>query len=498
MMRAPLVPLRRKLWLVAALGAAALGSAPAYADGPAPATTAAASQKLNIPFTKHTLPNGLTVILHEDHALPIVTVNTMVRVGSRFEEVKRTGFAHLFEHLMFMGTRRVPTKAFDAWMEAEGGSNNAWTSEDRTDYFSVGPAHTLKLLLWLDADRFGSLADDMTLEKLNAQREVVRNERRQTSENEPYGKVELRLPELMYPDGHPYHHPVIGSHADLEAAQVTDVVSFFKQWYAPNNCSLVVAGDFNPDEVKGWISTYFGGIPKVEIKQPAEVPAAKLTKVVRETIEDNVKLPKVVMAWHSPANFAKGDAELDLLSSVLEQGKASRLYKALVYDKALAQEVSASQQSGEKGSRFVVEAIARPGVTPEKLEKAIDAELDKVRKSGVTQVELTRAQNQYEMAFFTQLQSVMRRASLLNAYETWKGDPGYLEQDLGRYRAATPDAILEVAKATLDPKARVILYVVPKKAEDDKASSAARPGAGGASPAAQGSSTASQPAGGQQ
>ena len=482
MKRGPLVPLRRKLWFAAALGAAALGSAPAHADAPATATPpAATAQKLSIPFTKYTLPNGLTVILHEDRALPIVTVNTMVRVGSRFEEPKRTGFAHLFEHLMFMGTRRVPTKMFDAWMESEGGSNNAWTSADRTDYFSVGPAHTLKLLLWLDADRFASLADDMTLEKLNAQREVVRNERRQTSENEPYGKVELRLPELLYPEGHPYHHPVIGSHEDLEAAQVTDVVSFFKRWYVPNNLSLVVAGDFDPAEVKGWIATYFGGIPKGEIQEPPEVPAAKLTKVVRETIEDNVKLPKVVMAWHSPAHFAKGDAELDLLSSVLEHGKASRLYKALVYDKALAQEVSASQRSGEKGSQFVVEAIARPGVTPEKLEKAIDAELDKVRKGGVTKVELTRAQNQYEMAFFTQLQSVQQRASLLNSYETWKGDPGYLEQDLARYRTATPEAILEVAKATLDPKARVILHVVPRKEEkaDAAKGAAAKQPAGG-------------------
>src|SRR5689334_2171293 len=268
----PTPALRRKERLAiatvaAVIGASSLAASPARADGPAPAAPppAASPAKLSIPFTKYTLQNGLTVILHEDHALPMVAINTMVRVGSRFEEAKRTGFAHLFEHLMFMGTRRVPTKMFDAWMEAEGGSNNAWTSEDRTDYHSAGPAHSLKLLLWLDADRFATLADNMSLEKLNAQREVVRNERRQTSENEPYGKVELRLPELMYPDGHPYHHPVIGSHEDLEAAQVTDVVGFFKRWYVPNNCSLVVAGDFNADEVKSWVQTYFGGIPKVEL-----------------------------------------------------------------------------------------------------------------------------------------------------------------------------------------------------------------------------------------
>jgi zinc protease len=464
MLSAPFVSPRRKAWLAAALpalAAVALTGSPALADGPGPGATA--PTKLHIPFTKYTLANGLTVILHEDHALPMVAVNTMVRVGSRFEETKRTGFAHMFEHLMFMGTKRVPTKMFDAWMEAEGGSNNAWTSEDRTDYHSVGPAHSLKLLLWLDADRFGSLADNMNLEKLNAQREVVRNERRQTSENEPYGKVELRLPELLYPEGHPYHHPVIGSHEDLEAALVDDVVGFFKRWYVPNNASLVVAGDFNPDEVKSWVQTYFGSIAKGEVKAAPAVTAAKLTKVVRETIEDNVKLPKVIMAWHSPAHFAAGDAELDLLATILERGKASRLYKALVYDKALAQEVSASQESGEMGSRFVIEAIARPDVPIEKLEKAIDLELDKIRKEEITPAELLRAQNQFEMAFFSQLQSVTRRAALLNGYETWKGDPGYIDQDISRYRVLTPEALLKVAKSYLDPKARVILHVVPRK-----------------------------------
>ncbi|MBK8254015.1 MAG: insulinase family protein [Polyangiaceae bacterium] len=462
MTSAPFAWPQRKLWLSAVLGTALLGASPAMAGDPPPAASAPAQQKLNIAFTKYTLPNGLTVILHEDHALPMVAVNTMVRVGSRFEEPKRTGFAHLFEHLMFMGTRRVPTKMFDAWMEAEGGSNNAWTSEDRTDYYSVGPAHILKLLLWLDADRFGSLADDMTLEKLNAQREVVRNERRQTSENEPYGKVELRLPELMYPDGHPYHHPVIGSHEDLEAAEVKDVVSFFKRHYAPNNCSLVVAGDFAPDEVKSWINTYFAGIPKVEIGSAPEAKAVKLKGVVRETIEDNVKLPKVVMAWHSPQRFAKGDAELDLLSAMMVTGKASRLYKAVVYDKPLAQEVHAEQRSADLGSQFVVEAIARPGVKLADLEKAIDREIERIRKAEVTSAELMRAQNQYEMGFFSQLQSVMRRASLLNAYETYKGDPGFIDQDIARYRNATPAAVLAAAKETLDPKARVILHVVPK------------------------------------
>jgi len=428
------------------------------------ATEAAAKQgdTLDVPFTKYSLGNGLTVILHEDHALPLVTVNIMYKVGSRFEEPRRTGFAHLFEHLMFMGTARAPTKMFDAWMEAEGGWNNAWTSEDRTDYFDVGPSHSLPLLLWLEADRLSSLDKQMTLVKLDAQRDVVRNERRQTSENQPYGKVELRLPELLYPEGHPYHHPVIGSHEDLQAATVDDVKTFFRRWYAPNNASLVVAGDFDPAKVKPEIERLFGWIPKAEV--PAAPPAAepKLTKVVRETIPDNVALPKIVMAWHSPAHYTQGDATLDLLGAILSQGKASRLYKALVYDKPLAQDVDAEQRSQDLSSTFVIEAIAQPGVSLDTLEAAIDAEVAKVLQKPVSDEELVRAKNQYETAFVSRLQSVQARAALLNQYQMAKGDPGWTEQDLARYRAVTPASLQATAKSVLDPNARVILRVVPK------------------------------------
>jgi predicted Zn-dependent peptidase len=430
--------------------------------------------EIKVTYDKYKLPNGLVVILHEDHSLPLVAVNTMVKVGSRFEEPKRTGFAHLFEHLMFMGTHRAPTKAFDAWMEAEGGWNNAWTSEDRTDYYDVGPAHALPLLLWLEADRFASLAAEMTKEKLDVQRGVVRNERRQTTENEPYGKVELRLPELLYPPGHPYHHPVIGSHEDLQAATLDDVKSFFNRFYVPNNASLVVAGDFNPGEVKPLIEKWFGAMPKATVPAAPVASAAKLGKIVRETIPDNVELGKVVVAWHSPARYAPGDAELDLLSVVLTEGKASRLYKALVYDQPLAQEVSAVQSSGDLGSSFQIEAIAQPGVPLAKLEAAIDAELKKVTGEPVSADELLRAKNQYETGFVSRLQSVVARASMLNQYETFVGDPGWAEKDLERYRAVTADALLRTAKSTLDPNARVIIHCVPQEKKS------APQGAGGA------------------
>jgi predicted Zn-dependent peptidase len=455
--------IRAKAGALAGLAAAAIGLAAgaAQAEG--------ADGTLSVPFTRYTLDNGMVVILHEDHALPLVAVNIMVKVGSRFEEPHRTGFAHLFEHLMFMGTRRVPTKMFDAWMEAEGGWNNAGTSEDRTDYYEVGPSHSLPLLLWLEADRFASLGKEMNLEKLNAQRDVVRNERRQTSENQPYGKVELRLPELLYPEGHPYHHPVIGSHEDLQAATVDDVKAFFDRFYLPNNASLVVAGDFDRTRIKEVIETYFGALSAGEVPKAPAGEAPRLGSVVRATLPDNVELPKVVMAWHSAARFTPGDAELDLASVILEQGKSSRLYKALVYDRPLAQEVKASQSSQDLSSVFSIEAIAQPGVDLGKLEAAIDAEVAKLRSEPVSAEELGRAKNQFETGFVSKIQSIAERADLLNRYQTYVGDPGYIERDLARYRGVTPESLQAVLKGTLDPEARVILRVVPKDSAPEKA-----------------------------
>ncbi|MDB4940680.1 MAG: protease, insulinase family/protease, insulinase family [Labilithrix sp.] len=433
----------------------------------------AASADVAIPFQRSELPNGMVVILHEDHAVPQVVVNVSYNVGSRFEVAKRSGFAHLFEHLMFMGTRRVPTKAFDSWMEAAGGWNNAWTSEDRTDYYDVAPPSALDLLLYLEADRLRDLGPTMTLEKLDAQREVVRNERRQTSENTPYGKVELRLPELLYPESHPYHHPVIGSHADLEAAAVADVKDFFAKNYDPANASIVVAGDFDARKAKETITRWFGTIPSAGAHQDPGAPGfsdqkTTLTSVVKETLEDEVELPKVIFAWQSPKHFGPGDAELDLLATALGSGKSSRLYKALVYEQKLAQSVEVAQSSGTLGSRFEVGVIARPGVSLDALEKAIDVEVDKVRKTALADEELERVKNQVETAFVVRLESVRERASLLNMYQAEVKDPGYADKDLERYRRATKDQIRTVAEKILVPNARVQLRVVPKKKGDKK------------------------------
>jgi predicted Zn-dependent peptidase len=428
----------------------------------------AAAQDVKIPFTKSSLANGMTVIFSEDHAVPQVVVNVTYGVGSRMERTGRTGFAHLFEHLMFMGTRRAPTKAFDAWMEEAGGRNNAWTAEDRTDYFDIAPSTALPLLLWLEADRMRDLGPLIDQSKLDLQRDVVRNERRQSIENRPYGVEELTLPRLLWPEAHPYHHPVIGSHEDLEAASVDDVKKFFATWYDPSNASLVVAGDFDPAQARALVDKNFGTVPTVGKPVDPGAPGfsdekTTLTSVVRETVPDDVELAKVTIAWQSPHHFAPGDAELDLLASVLGGGKASRLYKALVYDQKIAQEVSARQESRVLGSDFVVDALVRPGVDPAKVEKALFEQVAKVRDKEVTAEELDRARNTYEMEFVDRLQGVEERASLLNAYQAETGDPGFVQKDLDRYRHATDKDLLAYAKKVLVPDAVVVLTIVPRK-----------------------------------
>jgi zinc protease len=423
---------------------------------------------LSIPFTKTTLPNGLVVIFSEDHAVPQVAVNVSYTVGSRMERPGRTGFAHLFEHLMFMGTRRAPAKAFDGWMEASGGRNNAWTAEDRTDYFDIAPPTALPLVLWLEADRMRDLGPLIDQDKLGLQREVVRNERRQSIENRPYGVEELELPRLLWPEGHPYHHPVIGSHADLEAATVADVKQFFETWYDPSNASLVVAGDFDSRRAGALVDGWFAGTPSHGKPVDPGAPGftdqkTTLTSVVRATVPDDVELAKVILAWQSPRHFGPGDAELDLVASVLSNGKASRLYKALVYEQKIAQSVSATQQSHALASEFVVEAMVRPGIDPSRVERAVLEQIAKVRAQEVTGEEVERAKNEYEMAFVDRLQGVPMRASLLNMYQAELGDPGYVQRDLDRYRGATAADLLAYAKKVLLPDAVVVLTIAPRK-----------------------------------
>jgi zinc protease len=439
----------------------------ALASLPALLALASPARSLDLPFTQTKLANGLTVIVHEDHQLPEVATNIVYRVGSKDEQPGRTGFAHLFEHLMFMGTKRAPSKSFDEWMESAGGSNNAWTSSDFTDYHESGPSTLLPLFLWLEADRLETLGREIDQPKLDLQRDVVRNERRQTIENQPYGKVELRLPELLYPESHPYHHPVIGSHTDLEAATVKDVRTFFEQHYVPANASLVIAGDVKASDAQALAERYFGAIPSPPgfVSKPATpLPLPKLDKVVRETIEDHVEMTKIVMAFPSPAHFQPGDAELDLFASILSSGKSSRLYKSLVYEKALAQSVSATQDSSTLSSVFTVEVLVRPGVSPDVVEKATDDVLSEAIAKPPTPEELQRAKNQISFDFVDHLQAITARARLINMYWGELGDPGYVNQDMARYERATADSVLAQAQKTITLNARVVLRVVPMAA----------------------------------
>ena len=428
-----------------------------------------------IAFQRYSLPNGLTVILHEDHRLPRVAINLWYYVGSKDEAVGRSGFAHLFEHLMFMGTKKVPVGQFDTIMEGAGGSNNATTSTDRTNYFESGPRELLELFLFLEADRMTGLSSAMTIDKLNIQRGVVRNERRQSYENRPYGKMWLEIPPLMFPSGHPYHHSVIGSHEDLESAAVKDVVEFFKDFYFPANASLVIAGDFDPREARALVAKYFGAIPRrpaIKRKAPAK---PVLEGVVRKTITDAVELPLACFVWHSPAFYKEGDADMDILANSLAGGKSSRLYRRLVYEKKLAQDVSAFQSSSLLGSEFYIQVYALPGADARenlerlgKIEQEIDAVIGELQAQGATRREIERARNSAESSFWSDLESLEEKADLLNRYLFHFGNPGAIGADLARYSKITPQSTAAWAKKILAPGARLILHVLPEEKEAEK------------------------------
>lgn len=414
---------------------------------------------------KYQLPNGLTVILHEDRSLPVATINLWYRVGARNEPKGRSGFAHLYEHLMFMGTRRVPGNDFDVVMETGGGANNASTSLDRTNYFSSGPSSLLPTLLWLDADRMEDMGPTMDLDKLNKQRDVVRNEIRQNVENAPYGRAYEWSYKYLYPEGHPYHNGVYGTHEDLEAATVIDVKDFFATFYAPNNCSLVVAGDFDSAQIKPLIERLFGSIPRGNVSPQAPYPPAKLDRAVRVTMLDKVQLPKIAVTYHSPASYSPGDAETMLLAQILADGKSSRLYRRLVEKDQSCVEVSAYQDGAALGSLLRIELLARPDADLTAVERALDEELASLVEKGPTQAELDQRQIAVEAGMLSSLQKVGVRADRLNEYEYYWGTPDGLQRDLERFRSATPQSVQRVAASVLTPAARLIIRVLPEQSE---------------------------------
>jgi predicted Zn-dependent peptidase len=407
------------------------------------------------------LSNGLEVVLHEDKRTPIVSVNIWYHVGSKDEPAHRNGFAHLFEHVMFQGTKHIPEDTWFRYLERVGATDvNGTTNQDRTNYFETIPSNRLELALWMESDRMGFLLDHVDQKTFASQREVVKNERRQNYENAPYGLVPQYVEAAIYPEAHPYHLLTIGTPEDLDNATLDDVKSFFRTWYVPNNATLVIAGDFDKANAKQLVEKYFGPIPSGVLPARRPVPPVRLTGETRIEMRAGVELGRVYLAWPTPAFFKPGDGELDLVAHVLTAGKTSRLYKRLVYDMQIAQDVAAWQGSGLLGSKFEIEATAKPGHTPDELLKAIDEELEKARTGGVSDAELARAKTVTLASGVFRLEHDGSRADMLNTYDLYTGDPGYLAQDVARYQNATADGVRSAMGTYLTPN-RVVTIVNP-------------------------------------
>jgi zinc protease len=416
-------------------------------------------------YEKYTLQNGLDVILSEDHRLPMVAVDIWYHVGPAYEAAGRTGFAHLFEHMMFEGSKHVAARQHFQVLESIGGTTlNGTTDFDRTNYFETVPANELETALWLESDRMGYLLDTLDQAKLTNQQDVVRNERRQSIENAPYGIVGEAVFHSLYPKSHPYYADVMGSHEDIQSAKLDDVRNFFRQYYAPNNASLAIAGDFDAAATRQLVQKYFGPfkrgpeVPKVTTQTP------QITAERRSAIKDHVELPRVYMAWITPAFFEEGDADADVTANALGGDKSSRLYKKLVYEKQIAQDVAAEQQSLVLGSAFQIIVTARPGHKPEEIEAAIDEEMNSYLQNGPEQKEIERARNTFESSRLEGLEVLGGFggvADTLNEYNYYVNDPGYLGKDLERYQRVTPATAKAFANAYLKKNQRVVIYGVP-------------------------------------
>jgi zinc protease len=427
------------------------------------ATPSTAADLPQLPFEKYTLPNGLEVILHEDHRIPEVAVDVWYKVGSKDELPGRTGFAHLFEHVMFQGTKHIGEDKYFEYLQKAGASNvNGSTGTDRTNYYEVVPTNQLELALWLESDRMGFLLDRAGFkETLDNQRDVVKNERRQRVENRPMGLVSKVQLETMYQPQHPYYHEVIGSMEDLGAASIEDVKGFFRTYYAPGNATLVLAGDIDRPRAKELVEKYFGPIPGAGAIPRRERIDARVDRSKRVAMEAKVQLPQLYVNYLSPANFTAGDRELDVLANVLGSGKSSRLYKRLVYELKIAQNVTAAQQSQMLVSNFEVTATPMPGHTIDEILAVIDEEIAGLQAKPVDARELERAKNQIESDTVRNLEPLLARAERLQHYNYLVGDPGFVGEDLRRYRAVDAAAVQRAAQQFLKKEARVIVTVDP-------------------------------------
>jgi zinc protease len=417
-------------------------------------------------FEKYTLPNGLEVILHRDARLPIVAVNLWYHVGPADESDGRTGFAHLFEHMMFQGSAHIPPEAHFRLLEGAGASLvNGTTDFDRTNYLEDLPSNQLELALWLESDRMGFLLERLDQAMLSNQQDVVRNERRQSVENAPYGLVEEEVWHHLFPPGHPYYASVIGSHEDIQAARLEDVHDFFRSFYAPNNASLSIAGDFEPAQARVLVEKYFGSLPcGPETVPPRRVETPPIREERRATVTDRVELPRLYMAWHSPRAFQPGDADAAVAARILGGGKASRLYERLVYAAKIAQSVNAMQQSLALASVFQIVATAKPGHSAEEMERMIDEEIDRFAAEGPTEAEMEAARCSIRASLLMSLENLGGFGGIadrLNRYNHYLGDPGYLERDLARFAATTAQGVRHAVAEHLRRDRRVVVHGIP-------------------------------------
>lgn len=426
------------------------------------------NNSINIPFETYKLPNGLNVILSVDRTTPTVAVDVWYHVGSKNETPGRTGFAHLFEHVMFTGSGHVPYGLHDKLTEGVGGGNNGSTTNDRTNYYETIPSNYLESALWLEADRMGFLLDKLDSAKLNAQRDVVKNERRQSYDNQPYGRVNEIFAAAMYPKSHPYSWPVIGSMTDLSAASEEDVKAFFRLYYAPNNAVLSVVGDFDPAQTKAWIQKYFADLPQGQTVQKPSVPLGKLDASKRLVYEDRVQVPRLYIQWPTVGFKHDDDYALSVMSSILSGSRTARLTKALVYDSQKASQVFGFQNSAEDVGVFQITVIPRPEATLTDLEASVDLVIQKFISEGPTAEELQKAKSGLELNFLRGLESNLGKANQLISGAIFYGDPGQFRTDYQKTLAVTAADVKRVA-AKYFASSRIVLSVVPKGKKDQAA-----------------------------
>ncbi len=433
--------------------------------------SSAASDSIKIPFETYKLPNGLTVIFSVDRTTPTVAVDVWYHVGSKNEMPGRTGFAHLFEHVMFTGSGHVPYGLHDRLTEGVGGGNNGSTTNDRTNYYETIPSNYLESALWIESDRMGFLLDTLDIAKLNAQRDVVKNERRQSYDNQPYGRVSEILPAAMYPKGHPYSWPVIGSIADLSAASEEDVKAFFRLYYTPNNATLAVVGDFDPAQAKAWIQKYFGDLPQGKPVERPSVPVGKLEASKRLVYEDKVQVPRLYIQWPTIGFKNDDDYALSVMGSILSGARTARLTKALVYDSQKASQVGAFQNSAHDVGVFQVVVIPRPESTLTDLEASVDQVIQRFISEGPTAEELEKAKSGLELSFLRGLESNLGKAEQLISGAVFYGNPNQFSTNYQKTLAVTAADVKRVAAQYLKGP-RIVLSVVPK-GKKDQASKAA-------------------------